>query len=329
METVFIINPAAGSGKGLGKLKTNIASAEKLTDKKVQIYITKEVGDATNFVREYCEKNGATRFIACGGDGTFNEVLNGVMGFEDSEIGVVPIGTGNDFCRNFKKDCEFNNIFNQINGASIKCDAIKYNTVLDGRKKEGYCANMFNIGFDCNVADMTAKIKRKIASGPFAYFLSIFIMLISKKGADLEIEIDGKIHHNGELLLSSVANGCCCGGGIMSNPLASVQDGYININIIKNISRLGLMKLLPHYMKGTHMSITGIEKIIENKNCKNIVITPLKEGLKISIDGEINTVGKTEFNIIHNAFNFVIPSVVESENWGLINKNIKGEKEYV
>ena len=226
----------------------------------------------------------------------------------------MPIGTGNDFCRNFPECKYFKNLFAQVNGKTVKCDAIKYITYNDGVKKTGYCDNMLNIGFDCDVADMTDNIKsKKIASGSLAYFISIFVMLVKKKCSSLKIEVDGEVKYNGELLLTSLANGCYCGGGIKSNPYADLTNGMININIIKNLSRLRFIGLLPSYMKGTFLNKKNIEKYIDWYNCKNIKITPNKDKIRVSIDGEINTSEKLEFEIIKNAFNFVIPGEFNKE----------------
>ncbi|MBE7052591.1 MAG: hypothetical protein E7395_08535 [Ruminococcaceae bacterium] len=257
---------------------------------------------------DYCLSNGPARFIACGGDGTVSEVLNGITNCPDSEIGVVPMGTGNDFCRNFPSDCNFQNVCYQIGGGAEKCDAIRYKTLFDGKIMEGYCVNMFNIGFDCNVADMTANMKKKpFISGSFAYFASILVSLIRKKGANLQIEIDSELCHRGPLLLTSLANGSYCGGGVKSNPLASVTDGMININIIKNISRWRFIYLLPYYMKGTVLKLSGIEKYLLSKKCHRVTVTPTSGTMRLCIDGEIVTAGKTEFEIVPEFFNFVVP----------------------
>ena len=308
MKTVFVINPMAGQGKNTEKFILNIKeTAEKLkTD--IEIYITKAVGDATSFVHNYCEKNGAARFIACGGDGTLGEVVNGAIEFQNAEIGIIPMGTGNDFRRNFNGKSEFSDIEAQISGETTKCDVIRYTSVVSGEKRSGCCVNMFNVGFDCNVADLTAKMKQKpFISGSLAYFLSIFAILIKKKGANLEIELDGKKKHAGPLLLTSIANGSFCGGGVKSNPLASVKDGLININIIYNISRLNFLTKLPFYMKGAHIKLRGIEKIIYTTKCKKVVLTPLSGNMRLCIDGEIEDAGRTEFEIVPRAFNFVLP----------------------
>ena len=296
METIFIINPAAGQGK-IENITKKIESIGK------KYYITKSVGDAESFVRKTLENGGEFRFIVCGGDGTFNEVLNGAYGKNNIEICIIPTGTGNDFCKNF--DGDFFDVESSLYGTKIKCDAIRYTT--NGVTR--YCANMFNIGFDCNVADMTSHMKKKpFISGSLAYFISILVMLIKKKGADVKIEVDGDVLHDGPLLLTSLANGKFCGGGIMSNPEASVTDGNININIVHNVSRLKFLTLLPHYMKGTHLKLKNVEKIIKTKNCKKVVITPNSDAFRICCDGEIQDASKVEFEIVKDAFNFVVPN---------------------
>lgn len=308
MKTVFIVNPKAGQGNNIDILIKKINKVSKKVKSEIQIYVTKAVGDAEVFVRKYCKEYGAARFIACGGDGTLSEVINGAVDTKDAEVGVYPLGTGNDFCRNFNGEGGFTEIESQTNSESVKCDVIKYNTVVNGREKSGYCVNMFNIGFDCNVADMTASMKEKpFISGSLAYLLSIFVILIKKKGENLKIELDGEQKHKGPLLLTSIANGSYCGGGVKSNPLAQVQDGFININIINNVSRFKFMQLLPHYMKGTFLNLRGINKIITSVKCKRVTITPLKGKMRICNDGEITDAGKTEFEIVHNAINFVVP----------------------
>lgn len=321
MKTVFIVNPKAGQGKKTDMLINSIEKAIAETGADALLYVTKSVGDAELYTRDYCENNGPARFIACGGDGTLNEVLNGAIGYPDAEIGVIPRGTGNDFCRNFGDGYDFTDIRKQIYGNTVKCDAIKYSTRTDSGNKQGYCVNMFNVGFDCNVADMTATMKQKpLVSGSLAYFISILVTLVKKKGADLKIEIDGETVHSGILLLTSVANGSYCGGGIKSNPFASTSDGLININIIKNVSRLKFISLLPYYMKGTVFEIGGIEKYITSKKCKHIKITPNTDAFRLCVDGEIFDGGVTEFDIIPAAFSFVIPGEISYANESVAEK---------
>lgn len=309
MKYYFIINPMAGNGKGVEKLKSVIEETGKKLDKVFDIYITKSIGDAEVYVRSICEKdNSPATFIACGGDGTLNEVLNGAYEFSNVSVGVIPMGTGNDFCRNFI-DCDFTDIEAQFKGISTPCDVIRYKGVVNGTEIVRYCANMFNIGFDCNVADMKATLsKYPFINGSLAYFLGIFVMLIRKKGANLKIEIDGKEVHNGKLLLTAIANGCFCGGGVKSNPYAKTNDGFMDINIIKDIPRRLFVPCLPRYMKGTLFDTEKYANLAFTSQCKHIVITP-NESMRLCVDGEIFDAEKIEFDIIPNGINILNPQV--------------------
>lgn len=308
MKTVFIINPMAGKNNRISDAISSVKKASKRLNKDTEIYITKAVGDAEIFVRNYISDNGCARFIACGGDGTFSEVINGAYGKDGVEVGIIPMGTGNDFCRNFSKELDFSDVQKQITGKTVKCDIIKYTTEVSGKVIQKYGANMFNIGFDCNVADLTSRMKHKpFVSGSLAYFLSIFSVFLKKKGANLEIRLDDKLMHKGPLLLTSVANGSFCGGGIKSNPGACVNDGIIDVNIIYNISRLNFLSKLPFYMKGTHTKLKNIQKVISAHKCRRLTVIPLEGNMRLCIDGEIIDAGKTEFELIDSAINFVIP----------------------
>ncbi len=300
MKTIFIVNPCAGQG-GAALLAETI----RKRCGEAEIYITQREGDATEYVRNYIETKGTARFIACGGDGTFGEVLNGAIGTE-AEIGIIPVGTGNDFCRNFEGASFYDGSLS-VYGESVRCDAVKITVETETGSVVRYAANMVNIGFDCNVADMTARMKKKpFISGSVAYFLSIFAMLFLKRGANLEIITDGFVRHRGKLLLTSVANGSFC-GGIKSNPLASVCDGKMDINIVKNISRCRFLSLLPSYMKGTHLARRNIGAIIWTGKCEEILVSPLDGSMRLCIDGEIMAAKRARFEIVPSAFRFSLP----------------------
>ena len=312
MKTVFILNPMAGKKKDISKIITSINETAKAINADVETYETKGVGDARDFVRSYCERNPQTRFIACGGDGTLNEVLNGTIGFCEAQVGVMPMGTGNDFCRNFENGEYFKDIARQIKGDTMKCDAIKYFSQTDEGLIEGYCANLFNIGFDCNVAELVAKFKRiPLVTGSLAYLMSILVCFLKKETIGLKIELDGKKVYEGELLLNAVANGSYCGGGIYCSPDSSVNDGLMDVVTIKDITRMRFLKLLPKYLDGTYPQEKGIEEVISVGRCKKLVLTPLSGSMNIGVDGESIRVKKTEFEVVEGAYNFVLPEGVK------------------
>ena len=315
MKIIFIVNPKAGKGRGLDKLKEKITNISVTLGIPAGFYMTKSVGDAESFVRmaalEARQNGEEIRFISCGGDGTVNEVINGIMGFDNASVGVMPIGTGNDLVRNFADAGDFMNIEAQIKGDLIQIDLIKYEGILEGRWQRRYCSNMFNIGFDCNVVDLTAKLKQyPLLKGSMAYMTAVAGMMIKKRGANLRIELDGETVHEGPLLLTALANGSYCGGGVKSSPKASLRDGLMDVNIIYNVSRREFVQKFPYYSKGTHMDLEDIEKILYFRQCKEAVITPLEGVMRLCTDGEIVDAEKVKMEVVPEAVSFVLPKVL-------------------
>ena len=310
MKYHFIINPAAGKGADTSKLQQKITDAAAELEKDVTIYMTKAVGDAEIYTRDLIEESGGEElcFIACGGDGTFNEVLNAAVGRPNVSISVYPIGTGNDFVRNFPEAGDFTDVRALLEGSIIPCDSIEYSGIIDGEFKVRYCGNMFNIGFDCNVVDATQTLKTKpFIMGSAAYLLGVATTLIKKKGADLKIVADGKVLCDGPILLTSIANGSYCGGGVMSNPYASVQDGMIDLSVIMDLGRIRFISLFPKYQKGTHLDTPKTKDIIQNLKAQEITITPRQGIMRLCTDGEITTAEGILFRILPGSFRLLVP----------------------
>ena len=114
--------------------------------------------------------------------------------------------------------------------------------------------------------------------------------------------------HKGALLLTSVANGAYCGGGIHSNPSASLEDGAMDMNIIYNVSRFEFLKKLPYYAKGTHQSAPGIEKVLCEKRGTTAVLTPLDGKMLLCADGEVMETEGIQFRVVKDAFSFSLTS---------------------
>ncbi len=310
MKYYFLINPAAGKGNDPEAVKEQIRKSSEATGKDVIIYETRSVGDAENYVRDILSKEHEEElvFIACGGDGTFNEVLNGCMGAPNAICSVSPMGTGNDFVRNFPEGIDFTDLDSLLKGEVIRCDAIEYSGVMDGEFKVRYCGNMFNIGFDCNVVDKTRELKTKpMVGGSFAYLLGVASTLIKKKGADLKVIADGKVLCDGPILLTSIANGSYCGGGVMSNPYANVQDGEIDISVIRDLGRIRFITLFPKYQKGTHLDTPKTKDLITNLKAQEITVIPRQGSMRLCVDGEISTTEGILFRIQPEAFRLLVP----------------------
>lgn len=267
MKKVRILNPAAGHGEAVYLEKTDI---------NVESYTTQSVGDAERFVYERCLIEPETHFIVCGGDGTLNEVINGIMRADAGTkalFSVIPTGSGNDFARN-----------EIIKHTPHYIDLITVN----GR----YSVNMINIGFDCNVVSKTVNYKEK-HKGSTAYLLGLTNTLFSHMGQNFNIKLtfsDGNtLEIERELLLCAIANGKFCGGGFKAAPIAELDDGLFDVLIVERISRVKFLSLVGDYRKGTFIDKNGILKnkfknVLQYHKCTKLELSGITEFCN---DGEI------------------------------------------
>ena len=324
MKHFFIINPKAGQGESVdiedeimeqaGLRGLTLTSDQKRgvnlpEDYDVIIYRTRSVGDAERYVRYVCRSFGSGetfRFYACGGDGTLNEVVNGCAGFGFAEAACIPEGTGNDYIKNYPDAGDFRSIKAQMDGKAVMSDVIKY--TVDG-KEPRYCINMFNIGLDCNVVDLTMRTKKiPMVRGHLAYLLGVLITFIQKKGADLTIKCGDGFVFDGKLLLVAIANGMFCGGGVKGIPQAVTDDGLMDISIVKNATRLEFVKLYKEYKEGTHIDDKKAMEHFILRKCERAEITPRKGVMKLCTDGEISLAGHTVFEMVPSAVKFSVPA---------------------
>lgn len=314
MKYVFIMNPNSGKAKRRERLISQIEAAARTVNIEADVYFTKSQGDGKRHARELCRESKSRgerlRIYGCGGDGTINELVNGCFGFDNVEIGAVPVGTGNDYIRNYGKASDFMDIKRQLLGNSVESDLIKYRSVYDKNIMKGYCANMFNIGFDCNVVDMTTKIKRfPLIGGSLAYLISVFIILVRKKGANLRIEYENGSVIDEKILLIAIANGAFCGGGVKGVPRSRTDDGFMDVSVVRDVTRRFFVRLFPSYAKGVHLERRDIKEgdVIRYSREKSLIITANGESLRLCTDGEITTQKRVEFSIVEKGFRFIVP----------------------
>lgn len=305
----FILNPKAGQGKARA-LEKKIADLKEKTNKNIEVYFTKEELDAQVISKSIAENNrdNNIRIYACGGDGTVNEVINGIVGFDNVEIGIIPTGTGNDFLRNFATKKEFLDLENQIYGNSHRVDIIRYNLYNNDYMIERYGLNMFNIGLDSKIAQKAGTLKKLPAiSGHMAYTMGTAVSIFDHKMINVNISSNGKVIYNGEILLVALGNGAFCGGGIKALTKAEVTDGLMDISIIRSCKRRHVIKMFSKYKKGSHLDTKiGRELFIYDK-VDNLIVEGVGEKLLVSVDGELEWCDKVEFQIIPKALNIIVP----------------------
>lgn len=300
MKYVFIINPAAGKGKTVNSLYDEIATY--CSEKKIEycVQITKAPGDACRFAREHAETGKEVTIFLAGGEGTVFEALNGTFGYDNVTLGVIPIGSANDFLKYFPKDNKqlFADIDEQINGGAIKMDVIKAG--------EYYCLNSCSVGMDAIVAGYMSMFKKlPLVSGSMAYNLAIVKCFLGKIGCRLSLFADGKDLGDKSCLFAVVANGPAYGGGYLAAPKAVPFDGELDYTIVDNISKFKILKFIGKYKTG---DIEGISYIHSGK-CQNFSIKSNVE-VPVNLDGEIFKMKEIDFSIIKSGVKFMLPKSV-------------------
>ncbi len=305
MKHFFVLNPVAGAGTAERILLPKIIEAAKAEAIDYEIHRTINVGDAEKYVSNRCRTfpGEALRFYAIGGDGTFNEVANGAGGFTKAEIAFIPAGTGNDSIRVFDGPKNFSDIRKQIKGRAVPIDAIKY---ID-RGRERYIVNVLNIGLDCDVALEKDKITEKFSlKGPMAYLAGVAVAFTGNRGFSMKITMqDGKVYDE-DFTLVAVGNSSFYGGGFKGVPHAAINDGLLDVSLIRKINRRKFVALIGKYRKGTHLDSTLAKDIIIYKQCKSLRIEP-KGTMQICVDGEIVDSGAIDISIVPGAMRFSVP----------------------
>lgn len=301
MKYYFIINPVSGPRNQVASLTEEITKAfEKNSLHEYEIYETKYSGDGERFVKEKSANlTEKTAFIACGGDGTTYEVLNGIVDFENSILGVISVGSCNDFLK-YYDNIDFRTIEKIINIEPQKIDIISCN----GR----YALNEVNIGFDAMVNDDCNRIKAKTKKVKTAYTRAIIKNIILKKVPYAKVEVDNENFYEGKVLLMTFANGKYYGGGYQAAPKAVVDDGLLEALVVKNISRVRFVTLIKDYKKGTHLDKKKFEKIIKYSQAKTIKIQFLKQ-VCICLDGEISYTNEVDIKVEPAKVQFIVPGV--------------------
>lgn len=299
MKYYFIFNQVAG------KEAKRSAFLEKLKDfinnhhDDIELYITQNVGDATIKAKTIAENHQGEDvcIFACGGDGTMNEVVNGIAEYDNVILGIIPTGSCNDFLKIYP-EYDFMDLEKQLQGEAIPMDLIKVNHF--------YCLNVTNIGFDACVNYDQICYRPRFKTVKKAYNYAIFRNLIKPLGYQVHVEVDDQNFFDGKALLMAFGNGGFYGGGYHCAPKASPNDGIIDVTLIKKISILRFLTLINKYKTGEVYDNPKYKKLALWAKAKKIKITSDKE-LTISIDGE--TIHRKEVlieNVMHK-IRFMLP----------------------
>jgi YegS/Rv2252/BmrU family lipid kinase len=245
-----IVNPAAGGGR-CGRRALELLPRLRELGIELEVRETSRRGEATRIAVEEWE-TGRRCFVAVGGDGTVFEVLNGLMPGARSEegsptIGVLPLGTGNSFVRDFAEDSEAYCIEAIRRGVTRSCD------VLHVRHAAGdlYALSTVSLAF---AADVAALVNRRLKPlGRTGYTLGVLLRLATLAPLHLVLEVDREGSQALDTVLLCIQNNRYVGGNMLMAPDAEIDDGRADLVVAAPVSRMELLRTFPKIFRGTHV----------------------------------------------------------------------------
>ena len=313
MKYVFIINPNSGGRKSRETLSRYRAEIEKffsgnITDEFI-ICVTEYSGHALEIAAGEIEKakpGEKLRFYALGGDGTLLEIARACVGKNEAAVGAFPLGSGNDYVRQFGKKDAFLSVSAQLRGHAVKVDAI--------RTLEGDALNICSMGLDARVAYNMSKFKNiPGVSGSLAYDLALVKCLFGRLGDKLRIKVrapDGEKNFSGRYIFALGASGQYYGGGYRGAPEAVINDGLLDVVLIKTPPLYKIPFMIGAYKRGEYMKNERFRKYLTFLRGTEMEIDS-ESTVIANRDGECGPLKSDKYQVLPSAVNFILPEGVE------------------
>ncbi len=296
MKHLFIINPAAGKYDKTGEFTQLIRAAFSKRGIAFEILVSRAPGDCAAIAQAAAATGDPVRIYACGGDGTLNEVANGVVGYVNAAVTHFPGGSGNDFIRIFSDPTAFKSLDRLLDCEVATFDMIRCN-------QSHYAVNVCSMGFDARIGTSIGKYKRlPLISGSGAYALSTGVNLIKGIHRHYVVTIDGETF-DGRQSMICIANGRWYGSGFYPLPCSEPDDGLLDVLVVKAISRFTVAKVIGKYKTGR---FDELPEMISHYRAKKITIACDTES-EINLDGELLMAKTAEFEIQPRALRFFYP----------------------
>lgn len=333
MQHIFVINPHAGKIDSTNIIREKVERLDKVID--YDIYVTQCAGDATRFVARWRAGHPLddVRFYACGGDGTLNEVVSGIMqanaSREDTtqttgpltQLTCYPCGSGNDYVKYYPGD--FLNLNDLVGGIPHQVDVMKVSSFVEptddhdcsstprqntvSENSDHYSINVCNVGFEAKVCKTMNDVKRKpIIGGERAYTTGVIKNLFCGMKNYCRLTVDGTSFYDGDMLLCSFSNGRYVGGGYQCAPLSVNDDGLIEVLLFKPIHIPFFARMISVYRNGKQFEDPRFKKVIRYSQAKNVTITSDKP-FDLCIDGEMLLGTHFKIQNLCKAVTFVSP----------------------
>ena len=288
---IVIVNPQGGTKRGLD-IFNEISPLFEGSGAELHTIETKYAGHATEIAHDI-DLKGIKGLCHIGGDGTFHEIINGLLTRSDERkvpLGYIPGGTGNSFMYDMECLDPFNATERIIAGATKAIDVIE----VQMPNEKSYCMNIVGWGMVTDINESAEKLRWL---GGQRYNLMTLLHVLSLKSRSARLVIDGEESYD-NFLFSIACNTKHTGRGMKMAPKSKLNDGLLDLVLVRNASRVKLLKMFPKVFDGSHIH----DPIVEYYQVKAFSIIPEQNEI-LNLDGELK--GKTPFSatVIPSAFN--------------------------
>lgn len=290
-KTLLVLNPMAGHGASL-KMFPQVENALRNAGVEFDVAHTRASLHAVQMAWE-APAQGYERILAVGGDGIAHEIVNGLLRAsnegETIALGIIPLGTGNDFIKSLPPPLtpgqtrdDWQHVISHIaagNTMLVDVGKITGDLPAPGHPHPHYFTNGMGVGFGARVAKAVRGIS---LTGTAAYLLAIMQVLVDYHLPHIRLTLDSGEVIELDTTLTGVTNGRCFASSFWLTPQADVQDGLLDIVIAKALGRVGILQIIPQIMKGTHLNHPAVMFRRAHK-----ITLEATEPMTIEADGEL------------------------------------------
>jgi len=295
------VNPAAGAGR-TAKKWPQIMSLLKNIGLRFEHDLTEAPRHAIELAKSAAKK-GYELVVSVGGDGTINEIVNGLYdagNIKDVMLGIISTGTGSDYIRTVGIPRRHSEACQRLlNPQKLVVDVGEVEYESGGRAVKRLFVNFAGLGFDAEVVKATTQKFKALGAVP-SYLMGLLTTLICYRNREVLVKLDGKTDDR-KVCAVVMSNGKYGGGSMYVAPDADLRDGLLDVMIIDDISKPDLLWSIPRIYKGTHLTHPKVTA----ERAREIEIIP-RQPMSIQADGELLGNAPASFRVLPAALNIIV-----------------------
>jgi YegS/Rv2252/BmrU family lipid kinase len=298
-RTIVVVNPHSRSGATARRWKS-VAKRVRALLGELAVEYTRGPRDAERIAREGAAR-GAGRIVVAGGDGTTSEVVTGLLSAglgEKVELGLLPLGTGGDLARTLGVPRALDRAIEALaRGTTRRADAgrLRYRD-RSGKDSEAFFLNVASAGIG-GLVDELVNQTPKTLGGRISFLVGTLRAVARYRNVEVSIRLDGEPVYSGRIVLAAAANGRFFGGGMHIAPEARIDDGALDLVVVKDLTIWEMLRRLPDLYAGRHLSHPDVLFARGSR----IEIEAAPGEARLDIDGEPLGSAPAEFEILPGA----------------------------